>query len=652
MMSSRFHFLTIAVFAAIHLSFLPAVGFAGEEEPIDDETCAVCHDGSDPDIPAVTADQLADSVHDGFSCTDCHSDIIEIPHPDHLKSAACRDCHDEEFAAYRSHGRGAVGTTPDLPTCSSCHGTHGIRAVDDPESLMSPARQAGTCAVCHDNPDLARAHDIQMKAAASRFEESIHARAGREGKSVPTCTHCHGTDGTAHDILPPTDPESSIYHFNIPATCGQCHQKILEAYREGIHGQLTAEGDTHSPVCTDCHGEHAILSVADPRSNVNPTNIAKSTCEPCHESARLNAVYGVAAGELVSFVDTYHGLKSRSGDATVANCASCHGAHRILPSSDPGSSVNPANLPTTCGKCHPRISAAFASTPIHTQLESVSYWPAFVARLYLWLIVVVIGGMAAFVALDFVHGFRKKLDGRQVRRMTPGAVLQHTLLMVSFIVLVYTGFALRYSEAWLFNKAFAWDGGFHTRGIIHRIAAGVFLFTTAWHVIYLFTAPGRRFLADMAPGLRDVHEAKGTILNNLGLTATHPRFGRFTFAEKAEYWALVWGTAVMAFTGLFLWFDPVALRLFSKNVLDVLRVIHLYEAWLATLAILVWHLYGVIFKPAVYPGNPSWLTGRMPAAMHEAEHPGEIASPVRRDPKSPESTRGKEAERRPVASRR
>jgi cytochrome b subunit of formate dehydrogenase len=96
--------------------------------------------------------------------------------------------------------------------------------------------------------------------------------------------------------------------------------------------------------------------------------------------------------------------------------------------------------------------------------------------------------------------------------------------------------------------------------------------------------------------------------------------GRFTYVEKAEYWALVWGTVIMGITGLFLWFENLAVDLFPKGLLDVFLVIHYYEAWLAFLAILIWHLYATIFNPRVYPMNPSWLTGKMPERVFLVEH--------------------------------
>jgi cytochrome b subunit of formate dehydrogenase len=113
---------------------------------------------------------------------------------------------------------------------------------------------------------------------------------------------------------------------------------------------------------------------------------------------------------------------------------------------------------------------------------------------------------------------------------------------------------------------------------------------------------------------------------NLGLTKKHPQFARFSYVEKAEYWALVWGTIVMGITGLLLWFDNIAINWLPKGFLDVMLVIHYYEAWLAFLAILIWHMYSTVFSPKVYPMNPCWLTGHMPEEQFKAEHPLAMAA--------------------------
>jgi cytochrome b subunit of formate dehydrogenase len=385
-------------------------------------------------------------------------------------------------------------------------------------------------------------------------------------------------------------------------------------------------GETDVPVCTSCHGEHGIIDTSDPHSPVSGVRVAEETCSPCHESAVLNEKYGLPSGRLTTFIDSYHGLKSKAGDTHVANCGSCHGVHRILPSSNPGSTVHPSNLQGTCGTCHPGISEKMASTPIHgVSGEGLRTTAAdIIEDIYIVAIVVIIGLMVLHWLLDLRIQIRAVLNKRpQIRRMRMDEVWQHTLLMVSFIVLVISGFALRFSEGWVSTFIFGREGGFELRGIVHRGAAVLFMATVVWHLIFLVTSRlrGRKFIMDMWPVMRDFREFWERILHNIGRRKQGPKFGRFSYVEKAEYWALLWGTIVMITTGLLLWFDNWFIQFLPKGVLDVALVIHYWEAWLATLAIFVWHFYSVIFSPHVYPMNPSWLTGNMPEEMYHQEHP-------------------------------
>ncbi len=605
-------------------------GLAQEGAAISNGDCAMCHNGDDASIPAVTEASLSQSSHAGLSCMDCHADIAEIPHAEKLARVQCGTCHSSESETYTQHGRGIVGTTEDLPECQDCHGSHNILPSSDNHSQVHPTNLSQTCAVCHANLDLAKKHDIKLKRAVAVYEASVHGRAAMGGiYTAATCTDCHSTEGTAHRILGPGDATSSINHFNIPKTCGKCHRGIEQDYEEGIHGQLAARGETDTPVCTTCHGEHGILATDDPRSNVSPTLVAEATCAPCHESAQLNEKYGIPAGRLASFVDSYHGLKSRSGDPTVANCASCHGAHRILPSANPQSSIYPANLQKTCGHCHPNISTQLAQTQIHSANAGLQTgWSRFFAVVYTILIIAVIGGMLVYVLIDLRARYREMLARPQIRRMDTNAILQHSVLTAAFIVLVVTGFALRYSEAWIFNHIFGWDGGFRVRGIIHRSAAVLLVLGSLWHLLYLRTHNGRKFGRGMLPSLEDAKQLLHMVQFNLGRRKDHPHFDRFTYVEKAEYWALIWGTVVMAITGFFLWFDNLAVSIFHKGFLDVMLVIHFYEAWLATLAIALWHFYFTVFRPGAYPGNPAWVTGKMPADLYHDEHPADTSAPM------------------------
>jgi cytochrome b subunit of formate dehydrogenase len=360
---------------------------------------------------------------------------------------------------------------------------------------------------------------------------------------------------------------------------------------------------------------------------VSPARIAEATCTPCHESAILNDKYGLRRGRLATFIDSYHGLKTKAGDTHVANCASCHGVHRILPSTNPTSTIHPDNLQHTCGECHPGISNALAANPIHgVSNESQTSVADIVEKVYIIAIIVIIGLMVIHWLIDLGRQIKLMMRRKpQVRRMRPHEVLQHTLLMITFVVLVVSGFALRSGDGWITRFFFGWEGGFEMRGLLHRIAAILFSLTVVWHGIFILSSDrGRAFVRDMWPQGRDFSDFLQRVLYNLGLRKTTPRFPRFSYVEKAEYWALVWGAAVMILTGVLLWLDNWFVRMMPKEILDVALVIHYWEAWLATLAIAVWHLYSTVFSPHVYPMNPSWLTGTMPEEMYRHEHPDHV----------------------------
>lgn len=203
--------------------------------------------------------------------------------------------------------------------------------------------------------------------------------------------------------------------------------------------------------------------------------------------------------------------------------------------------------------------------------------------------------------------------------------IQHWVLAITFIILVITGFALKYPDSW-WTWPFVYAGQkIDLRGITHRIAATFYLALALFHLWYLiFTERGRAQFNAMRIRWQDAIDLRKQIRFNLNKSTERPKFGHFTYWEKAEYWALIWGTIVMAGTGLTLWFENIALKLLPLWVLDLSTVIHLYEAILASLAILVWHFYFVIFNPEVYPVNFSMFDGHITQHEMEEEHAGEL----------------------------
>jgi formate dehydrogenase gamma subunit len=312
--------------------------------------------------------------------------------------------------------------------------------------------------------------------------------------------------------------------------------------------------------------------------------------------------------------------------------------HNIFPTSDPRSTVNPANLARTCGACHAGAGETFAIGPVHVSSAAGSESAAvkWIRRIYWVLIPLTLGFMIFHHGLDFWRKLRLNQHRRtaeEVHRMNLHFRIAHWLTVASFPVLVVTGFALKYPEVWWARLMLIWEGRFAFRGTVHRIAAVVLLSSLAYHVVHLIAVRrDRKHWRDMLPGWNDVRDLGGMLLYNLGWSEARPTFGRFNYAEKLEYLAFLWGTLVMAGTGFLLWFNSFALRHFPKWVSDAATALHFYEAILATCAIAIWHMYTVVYDPDVYPMDRAWLTGKTSAEHLRRTRPAYYAELVKAEP--------------------
>ena len=591
------------------------------------------------------------SVHSIFGCTDCHTDIKAFPHDPAPAKPVCATCHADQQTAYDHgvHAKAAAAGNTNVAKCQDCHGgVHEILPPTDPKSKVAHGNIPQTCGACH-GQKLVMASSGVSSAPFTSYEDSVHGKATAAGSNkAAVCTDCHGE----HDILGAGDPKSPINKFNVPLTCAKCHADVKQQYVQSIHGQAVARGNWQAPVCTDCHGIHTIKAPTDANSSVAAANV-KNTCGQCHESVRLSNEFGVPGGRYASYLASYHGMAQNVGSSTVANCASCHGVHNILPSADPKSTINHANLAKTCGQCHPGANDKFITSKVHldgtAKADFGSKIIALIRRFYIWMIVAVIGGMV----LHNLIVLRKKLalhrigQPRILFRMTVAQRIQHLTLLISFFTLVLTGFALRYPSSWLaalfVNEL--------VRSYIHRFAGVVLIGVSLFHVWYLIkTKDGRQMLKDMLPDWKDVTDTRDAFRYYLGYTDTRPMFGRFTYAEKMEYWALVWGMFVMASTGLIAWFKVGVGGRVPGWWVDVAITIHFYEAVLATLAIIVWHFYGVIFDPDAYPMNWSWYDGKMSIEQYRHEHPLDLGA-IEKGEGSGEGSEEEEAEPAPAAEK-
>ena len=570
--------------------------------------------GPNADIPA-TPPKL--------QCQGCHAPGKTLPYlAGSLFHTVPHAAYDRGFHAQSIHN-GAKGAT-----CLDCHTKNGdlttMLPASDPKSTINRANVAETCGRCHGDKSMMLGSGISDRPFLS-YRESVHAKAiARGNMSAAVCIDCHNS----HDILPASNSQSSIAKVNVPATCGKCHRTESTEFIQSVHGQAATRGVSRAPVCTDCHGIHNIKAPLDQATSTASTAVATESCAKCHEGVALTQEFGVAGERVSSYQDSYHGLASQMGSKVVANCASCHGVHNILPSSDSRSMISANNLAQTCGQCHVGAGANFTRGKIHLTSALVSdggrrdmgiVGTRVVRLIYLPLIVLTIGGMAIHNAL----AWRKKIAARRrqersIVRLSANQRAQHWLLLTSFIVLVLSGFALQYPDSWL---AWLLGGSEFLRRIIHRMAAVVMLVVGAYHVFYLaFVKEGRLWVKDMFPRRKDVKDLLGNFAYYLGVKKEKPKIARFGYAEKAEYWAVLWGTIIMGLTGLMIWFKIGVFGFLPRWWIDIALAVHFYEAVLATLAIIVWHFYHVIFDPDVYPVNLAFLDGRVSEELYREEH--------------------------------
>jgi predicted CXXCH cytochrome family protein len=332
--------------------------------------CLSCHgDASLQDASGksvgVDAHTFGASIHGSLKCVDCHTTIKEYPHPDQVTSVKCESCHADQAEGLA----GSVHSVKAEHPCTSCHGdAHSIFPKTDSRSAVYALNVPRTCGGCHGNDVMAKKHGLPN--VYPLYIDSIHGFAlSKEGLLVAAnCQSCHGS----HHILSHNDPRSPTYKANIPKTCGGCHAGITHDYMGGVHGKAVAAGKLKAPVCTDCHTAHAILQPTAAAFRMQSTPI----CGSCHQD------------KLSTYHDTFHSqLGSLGGYVETARCWDCHGAHEVLPASDPRSPIAKANLVATCGKCHAGANASFVQYQPHANARNRKLNPAlYFVRLFMNLL--------------------------------------------------------------------------------------------------------------------------------------------------------------------------------------------------------------------------------------------------------------------------
>jgi len=349
-------------------------------------------------------------------CTDCHGNhMIQQNDPNKPSTSktkileTCSKCHKEVVENFKksSHGQEMLKGNEKAPTCATCHGEHNIKSVSMSDEF-SKINQVDLCLKCHQEQKLPHKNYKGEDVLISNYKESYHYIALKNGKNAATCADCHGS----HEMKKVDDPEAKINRYNIPKTCGQsgCHVKQLSEYTGSIHEvSLIQKHSPDAPNCNTCHGNHQITKKDDEKNRISSGKGIVQLCSDCHASVEMTQKYNIPTGRTDSYLNSFHGLAVRGGSKVAANCESCHGYHNIRPSSDTLSSINKKKLPQTCGKCHPGANQTLFSNKIHVTASisdsPILYW---ISKIYIILILLVIGGMVMHNIFDIIKKVKSK----------------------------------------------------------------------------------------------------------------------------------------------------------------------------------------------------------------------------------------------------
>ncbi len=574
---------------------------------------------------------LKGSVHEDLSCLDCHSEkgshfsYDDKKTIEYTKKVNCQDCHEDTYTLYitkDTHGIALANGNKEAPNCQNCHGSHNILPVSDPANRMSRKNQPDTCKNCHGKTEFNKSQGIFQKNMISKYKESIHYKAIEAGKKGATCTDCHNH----HNIQPSTSTDSTVRREGIMKMCSTCHKKEADNYIRSTHYKALEHGNYDVPTCTTCHSDHDIGSFKNPNS-VKGNLSQQSVCINCHENERMMARYGLDTVPVRSYKKSYHGL-ARLGSLDVsALCSDCHDPHKAFPKTNPLSRIHKDNLVETCGQCHGKVSENFAKSYSHyklldnpgTKIESL------VKNIYILLIITVIGGMILFISIIWLRAIGQKIKNqrklKQIRRINKFERISHIVLFITFVLLVITGFALKFPESFWAKAIYSIGLTELVRKITHRVSGVLMVVDMIVFGFYtVLFKRGRGILFEILPKKRDFTDFFGTIIFLLkgNKRKLQPRYGVFNFGEKFEFWALIWGTVIMLISGIILWFPKLIPDNWPSWVFSIASIVHYFEAILATLAIIIWHFFFVIFHPDEYPMNTSWLTGYI--TEKEAKH--------------------------------
>jgi len=580
-----------------------------------------------------------DSSHGKVGCAQCHTEVSpshDRPCDSIRSRVDCGICHAAQVEDYRAstHGQLQAKGDADAPGCLDCHGYHDTKGKRLPTSPTFARNVPQLCARCHRAGEKAAVRiDAEVPDIVASYADSIHGRGLTQAGLVvtATCVNCH----SSHRELPPDDPASSVHRSNLPATCGTCHHGVEEQFTRSIHATGKASEGRQLPVCEDCHSSHSIQRSEEAGFRTR----MMQQCGRCHEE------------QSETFFETFHGKVSQLGTEGAAKCSDCHGAHDILPSSDPASHLSRGNVVETCAKCHPGSHRQFAGYLTHaTHHDSDKYpWLYWSFRFMTLLLV----GTLTFALIHTLAWLTRLFLSREewrrhkaeihqpgqklFRRFTVYQRLQHGMMMISFFTLALTGMAIKFAYTGWAQAISRALGGQPTMAVLHRLG-GLLLFAVFFlHVRDV--AKKRREMGrswkQMLTGpdsilftLRDLEDVWASVKWFFGF-GPRPRYGRYTYWEKFDYFAVFWGVLVIGSTGLVLWFPELLTRILPGQSINIATIVHSDEALLAVGFIFTIHFFNTHFRPDKFPMDPVIFTGRVPLEEFKYDKPDEYEELVR-----------------------
>jgi cytochrome b subunit of formate dehydrogenase len=469
--------------------------------------------------------------------------------------------------------------------------------------------------------------DAEVADIVGSYEDSIHGRGLLQSGLVvtATCADCHG----AHSELPPQDPRSMVNPQRIADTCGVCHHGIKEEFRTSIHWTDDPHSDEEHPTCEDCHASHTISRIDQPGFRL----MTMEQCGRCH------------AEQAETFFDTFHGKVSHLGAEGAAKCYDCHGIHDILPPTEPASWLSRENVVETCAQCHEGSHRRFAGYLTHATHHDRDRYPYLFWSF--WGMTALLVGTLSFALLHTLawlvrlwlsrdewraHKALARHDKKKLyRRFSRLQRALHFVMMISFFILALTGMALKFSYMPWAQTTSRLLGGFDSMGFQHRFGA-LMLFVVVilhlWDVIRRKRAMQQTWLQIVTGpdsiifNRRDVQEFIQSIRWFFGL-GSRPGYGRYTYWEKFDYFAVFWGVIIIGATGLVLWFPETFTYVVPGWAVNVATIIHSDEALLAVGFIFTIHFFNTHFRPDKFPMDPVIFTGLLTVDELKYDKPGE-----------------------------